>query len=1682
MKNLVEPSTISRSQSEASSTNAKSKLFLGTTTKFDSLFSLLDQLCLNSRLPNIIYYIGEFYLYYQVIFSSFYPFNKYWLELYESSNSKLISALSYLESIAWFFHVEDDEIDLNRGRNNGDTNLLYPGLASLIIFIISTIVILIVIFGSSRHHKLRKFLFLVVRVIIDIISPVMVIPLSSIIGNSIRNLVLSSNKANWAYLFIGLIIYIIFLVYTFVGYMLLNSSNCISMTLLSSFNIKLVLFLPTISSIFVILQCVFSLFDGWAMIIVQLTHILVGVFIFYQMYYLVFHSEVGNVIFIGVTLSTWINDIGYTILYFIPTPKSNGNNGFYLAGFLIPLISLVLSFVGSFLFVHFKQKSIVKQLLEIPNLNSKEGDDEQVDDNPHKFDLFKSEDLTLMALHISFIEALPTFYNFIVLEYVAARCSTKLVLINVVQLLSFFPGESRKLNNYLKVISNNRELNYYQRFLIFQIFRMKMLRQSSVSSDANHRLAELKSMSNQCCEDIISFWGSQNANASFLEMIADETKKVNMKWDECIRDFPNNQKFSDEYCSYLIECQMDLQRALIMKYRSNFIEVGKNFTIDVPFIRLAMCLPIYLKNRIVDYQGVIRHVQRENGNSNPNLSVSGTQNSTASSANNLSNNSNSSMSNSFSLSNLSSMNLDQDLEENLARQLFRQMNLRLEMHRALSERKSYASKLILASAYVILIFGFVFSFIVFEYSSNYIDYRSDSCYYLNLASKTSSYLDLSILGSTLKFAYFSKRFTTLDKFNDLDEEDEHLTDTDGNRIIYGECLFEVDDMISYNFIHANSKLSRDYFQDFLVALSNLANLYDENIYEFGYLLMHNEVPYISCFDGFPTSPVLTSIKALEAYLFLVVEQTAYKEVEEDTWYNSNEVCEILANQPIFHSNMLSLFSSLINHEIKQCKDETNTIFILQIVLPVVIFLVEFVPVIIFTLLFTKDTNKMIKILMGVNPQVKEEAKKPIRKDNFFDISQTTEKKLKNNHWILWKLLIFILSAGSAVIIFFMLYETDILNGQIEDMVKWNLLAANRLACPIETINYVINAIILSSPSSLNISSLNNISTKEKMLADARLGLAQLANSNEALLKGSDKTKPCYEFDDELDSLNFNSVCVAESSNASDLHESYRCCSISTSIGIFITMVKNIIDDIESSGGNLNHEMLPHVLHLLNNHLFRRLEQTVDRLTAINEEHCKSLESQTVIIFIVGIVVTIILFFAILYFYNKTVSIYHVGMVLTQRLPPNAFISDKRLLNFVLNRKDTQDESEMSTSQSAIYMSLDAIVCTNVSGVVEIINPAVTNTLGYTPDQMLGQHISSIFSNYTDGVSSNNAQTPPANNNGDNNNNANNNNNDNKSAGDAEKITNQLQLMSNGQCALVYEDHFICMTDDAKEMPCGVTILGMTSGKNESDGSNSGSSKGAKVESFVVILRDETQLVQQQREAEAAKAQSENLLYQILPRDIVVRLNSGEKDISFTVQSASIIFTDVVRFSEYASNLSPQEIMGSLSTLFAAFDTCAKHYELITKIKLIGDIYMAAAGLFSKESIPPNAHAEEILKFALECLAELDAVNMKLNANLQLRIGINSGGPLLAGVLGTDKPVFDIIGDPINVAARLQTTDIPGKIQIPQSTYDLVHDGPYTIEERGEVFLKGKGKTMSYLVSPTIAANDSFFSASSQKLV
>jgi class 3 adenylate cyclase len=286
---------------------------------------------------------------------------------------------------------------------------------------------------------------------------------------------------------------------------------------------------------------------------------------------------------------------------------------------------------------------------------------------------------------------------------------------------------------------------------------------------------------------------------------------------------------------------------------------------------------------------------------------------------------------------------------------------------------------------------------------------------------------------------------------------------------------------------------------------------------------------------------------------------------------------------------------------------------------------------------------------------------------------------------------------------------------------------------------------------------------------------------------------------------------------------------------------------------------------------------------------------------------------------------------------------------------------------------------------------------------------------------------------------------------AEPIGQQLKLMGDHQCASLFEGHTTCITDDEKEVPCSISLLAIF--------------EGDEIHSFVAILKNESLLMAQQHEAELAKKQSERLLYQILPRDIVARLNAGEKDISFSIPSATIMFIDIVKFSEYAANLTPQEIMGNLSLIFCAFDEACVKYAMLMKIKLIGDVYMCAGGLFNPDS-PPVTHAEQMIRFAIDALQVIDDTNVKLNAILSVRIGVNSGGPILAGVLGTDKPAFDIIGDPINIAARLQSTGVPGKIQISEGTHSLISALDFPMEYRGEVELKGKGKKKTYFIDPS----------------
>ena len=195
--------------------------------------------------------------------------------------------------------------------------------------------------------------------------------------------------------------------------------------------------------------------------------------------------------------------------------------------------------------------------------------------------------------------------------------------------------------------------------------------------------------------------------------------------------------------------------------------------------------------------------------------------------------------------------------------------------------------------------------------------------------------------------------------------------------------------------------------------------------------------------------------------------------------------------------------------------------------------------------------------------------------------------------------------------------------------------------------------------------------------------------------------------------------------------------------------------------------------------------------------------------------------------------------------------------------------------------------------------------------------------------------------------------------------------------------------------------------------------------------------------------SEALIKNVLPSSIAERLKAATGSIADHVESASILFADVVNFTPLAQSLSPAEVVGTLDQLFSHFDTLVERHGL-EKIKTIGDCYMAAAGV----PVPCADHAGRAAFLALDMQAAIATAAIPGRDGLELRIGINSG-PVTAGVIGTTRFLYDLWGDAVNTASRMESNGTPGEIQITRATYELLKD-EFACMRRGTIEVKGKG--------------------------
>ncbi|MCB9565884.1 MAG: GAF domain-containing protein [Myxococcales bacterium] len=219
---------------------------------------------------------------------------------------------------------------------------------------------------------------------------------------------------------------------------------------------------------------------------------------------------------------------------------------------------------------------------------------------------------------------------------------------------------------------------------------------------------------------------------------------------------------------------------------------------------------------------------------------------------------------------------------------------------------------------------------------------------------------------------------------------------------------------------------------------------------------------------------------------------------------------------------------------------------------------------------------------------------------------------------------------------------------------------------------------------------------------------------------------------------------------------------------------------------------------------------------------------------------------------------------------------------------------------------------------------------------------------------------------------------------------------------------------------------------------------------------EVQVAHRTRELSAAVDRSERLLLNILPEPIARRLSAGEERIAESFDEVTVLFADLVGFTLRSAETSPEALVELLGHVFTALDAISDRFG-VEKIKTIGDAYMVVAGV----PTPRVDHLEAMAETALAILGAVEELGEELGIELQMRIGMHSG-PVVAGIIGTRKFAYDLWGDTVNTASRMESHGLPGRIHVAESTYLALRDR-FRFAERGEVEVKGLGAMRTYFL-------------------
>lgn len=1028
----------------------------------------------------------------------------------------------------------------------------------------------------------------------------------------------------------------------FVLFILSDAYESYSFTMVQEFAAKsvwinispLLNFDPTIMTLVIITMnvilipfFVLLLFEYWAFLFALVIHFAIFAYLMgYMLMKIPFIDLLTNSMGVGWYVGCLLADA----IMFVATFYQNIH-------YAVPLLAALVGFMGTIpafmIFFILREKSIVKSIAEeIKNHDEANEYYTQlgIDTNPDK---------ALLYLRLAFQNCLPNFYNWTLMNFIVDHHESETILATSLQILNFFPKETRLQNKIQRIILKRRKLKPSTRFLLYQVDAVKTLRQFSVSTASKLKLIELKTMSRHC--EMLTKGAIDNSalEPHYFEQLAASAQSARAIWKEALLGSPNNPKFCEEYTRYLIECECDFPEGLKMKHRQQVIEMGNSFSVDHSFRSMVVAFPKYLTQKILDLQGgVIKKKLNDPKGSQSN-----------------STNTNSNSQGSFQ-STMNDEALDAELEEYVSKQTITLSRTRLALHRTLENKLPRSIKVLVPVATFVVIYViacFVFGNVS---SSMMLEDMVQSMDQLDSISKTRFYLALSNIHIIFSYA---KANDVMDKYMEvlkgIQPKDHYLYVN----------LFENLIVPTVNLTaHASKNLDQ-----FTEILSDLA-LKGTDVFKIASVLMNPEQLVASCMytPALPIAPGVTIPYALPVTIngqpvyspaslstlmagTLVNQREFSGEKSAKYLMTSPATCEVSLNFKSIFIGSNEIFGNISVFQNQKGEGLKSFFAFVSILVPVITFFIAFCPFIIIHFLTLKSLKQIVEIIKSFDNKAKADAKEMILIQSGTEDQRMAEMHTKSKASIVYIVVIGIISVIFLIMTLIGCRFVVNANTNIININGWNRYASARLSLAAETLNLIATSVAKKGIATSYI--YTNRELIYKMLKTLSGYLVEAENS---LIDGTNETVPCQGFDSELDNLNIiNQEITSETDDPADY---YGKVSIHQQISIFSNYIDTILQDFMLNK-SLNVEVVANAINIANAYLFERMFQVTQRLLVLAQKQYDKIMTMFYICAAVLVVLSIIFVIVIAAYYNNRASAYKATIFVLKRFSPYALLNNKK---------------------------------------------------------------------------------------------------------------------------------------------------------------------------------------------------------------------------------------------------------------------------------------------------------------------------------------------------------------------------------------------------------------------------------------